>query len=281
MISTGVGGERLGTGRGVRGHAQSHLLRIRSGIGRPWRLGLGVAGIVVVIGAWWVLAVAMAKPQVLPTPPATVAALRDLASDGTLWEDAWASGVRIVVGYAISIALGVVFGLLIGTFVSFESFFEAPVGFLRYIPASALTPVFLLWLGLGEAPKIWLIVIGTAFFNVLMMADVARSVPRELIDASYTLGARRWTVLRRVVLRWSVPGLIDAARVNLAAAWLMLVVAELLAADSGLAYQINRALRFRAVDKMFALLVVFGIIGLCSDLFLRWLRNRSAPWARP
>ncbi len=281
MISTGVGGERLGTGRGVRGHAQSQLLRIRSGIGRPWRLSLGVAGVVVVIGAWWVLAVAMAKPQVLPTPPATLAALRDLASDGALWEDAWASGVRIVVGYAISIALGVVFGLLIGTFVSFESFLEAPVGFLRYIPASALTPVFLLWLGLGEAPKIWLIVIGTAFFNVLMMADVARSVPRELIDASYTLGARRWTVMRRVVLRWSVPGLIDAARVNLAAAWLMLVVAELLAADSGLAYQINRALRFRAVDKMFALLVVFGIIGLCSDLFLRWLRNRSAPWARP
>ena len=280
MISTGIGDERLGTGPGVRGHAQSHLLRIRSGIGRPWRLGLGVAGIVVVIGAWWVLAVAMAKPQVLPTPPATLSALRDLASDGTLWEDAWASGVRIVVGYAISIALGVVFGLLIGTFVSFESFFEAPVGFLRYIPASALTPVFLLWLGLGEAPKIWLIVIGTAFFNVLMMADVARSVPRELIDASYTLGARRWTVMRRVVLRWSVPGLIDAARVNLAAAWLMLVVAELLAADSGLAYQINRALRFRAVDKMFALLVVFGIIGLCSDLFLRWLRHRSAPWAR-
>jgi NitT/TauT family transport system permease protein len=169
---------------------------------------------------------------------------------------------------------------MIGTFVSVEAFFEAPIAFLRYIPATALTPLFLFWLGIGESPKVWLIVIGTVFFNILMIADVARNVPRELIDAAYTLGAGRWTVLRRVVLRFSVPGIIDAARVNLAAAWLLLVVAELLAANEGLAFQIVRAQRFRAVETMFALLIVFGAIGLISDLFLRWLRNRTAPWAR-
>ena len=109
---------------------------------------------------------------------------------------------------------------------------------------------------------------------------MARAVPRELLNASYTLGAGRVTVLRRVVLRYSVPGIIDVARINLAAAWLMLVVAELLAAQEGLAYQIVRAQRFRAVDTMFALLIVFGLIGLISDVVLRWLRNVSAPWAR-
>ena len=87
-------------------------------------------------------------------------------------------------------------------------------------------------------------------------------------------------ILRRVILPHSVPGIIDVARINLAAAWLMLVVAELLAAQEGLAYQIVRAQRFRAVDTMFALLIVFGAIGLLSDLFLRWLRNRVAPWDR-
>ena len=122
-----------------------------------------------------------------------------------------------------------VVGIAIGTFASLESFFEAPIGFLRYIPATALTPVLLLWLGIGESPKIWLIVVGTVFFNILMMADAARNVPRELLNASYTLGAGRVTVLRRVVLRFSLPGIIDAARINLAAAWLMLVVAEVLA----------------------------------------------------
>ena len=177
--------EPVAAAQGVRGHAQSHLLRIRTDVGAPWRIGLGVLGVASVFVLWWFVAARLAQPQLLPTPGATASALRDLASD-TLWTDAWASVRRILIGYSISIAIGVVLGLTIGTFVSFESFFEAPVGFLRYIPASALTPVLLLWLGIGESPKVWLIVIGTAFFNVLMMADVARAVPRELIEASYT-----------------------------------------------------------------------------------------------
>ncbi|MEY2430692.1 MAG: NitT/TauT family transport system permease protein [Acidimicrobiaceae bacterium] len=247
-----------------------------------WRYPLGALGVLTIVAVW---AVAASRVQdgsaLLPTPAATWSALVRLWSTGVLRSDLWASTHRILVGYGISVTLGIVVGVSIGSFSSVESFFEAPIGFLRYIPASALTPVFLLWLGIGESPKIWLIVVGTVFFNILMMADVARSVPRELVNAAYTLGAGRATVLRRVILRHSLPGIIDAARVNLAAAWLMLVVAELLAANEGLAFQIVRAQRFRAVDTMFALLIVFGIIGLFSDLFLRWLRNRSAPWARP
>ena len=119
-----------------------------------------------------------------------------------------------------------------------------------------------------------LIVVGTVFFNILMVADVARAVPRELINVSYTLGAGRLKVLRRVIFPHSLPGMIDVARINLAAAWLMLVVAELLAAPDGLAYRITRAQRFRQVDRMFALLIIFGLIGVVSDLVLRWLRDR-------
>ncbi len=83
-----------------------------------------------------------------------------------------------------------------------------------------------------------------------------------------------------MILPHSMPGIIDVARINLAAAWLMLVVAELLAAQEGLAFEIIQAQRFRAVDTMFALLIVFGVIGLVSDVFLRWFRDRIAPWAR-
>ena len=92
-------------------------------------------------------------------------------------------------------AIGIVLGVLIGTFVSVEAFFEPQIGFLRYIPASALTPLLLLWLGIGESPKITLIVVGTVFFNILMVADVVRLVPRELLNASATLGAGRWTTM--------------------------------------------------------------------------------------
>src|SRR5437773_2144979 len=96
--------------------------------------------------------------------------------------------------------------------------------------AVGVSRLVVLWLGIGESPKITMIVIGTVFFTILMIADVARLVPRELLNASYTLGATRWTVLRRVVFRHSLPGIVDVARVNLAAAWLMLVVSEVLAA---------------------------------------------------
>lgn len=264
----------------VRGRRQSDLVAIRGSLGRRWRIGLAVAGVLVPIVAWWIVSVRMARPELLPTPPATWDALWSMAADGSLWTNGWASMQRILIGYSISVLLGMVFGIAIGTFVSVESFLEPQIGFLRYIPATALTPLLLLWLGIGESPKIWLIVVGTVFFNILMMADAARAVPRELLNASYTLGAGRATVLRRVVLRYATPGIIDAARINLAAGWAMLVVAELLAADAGLAYQIVRSQRFRAVDDMFALLFVLGLIGLTSDLLLRQLRNRAAPWAR-
>jgi NitT/TauT family transport system permease protein len=267
---------------GVRGRRQAPLLRIRGQLGIGWKIGLGALGIGVVIAIWAVAAANTANSRsLLPTPLATWHALVRLKTTGVLSTDLWASLKRVIIGYSISVAIGIVIGTAIGTFASVEAFFEAQVGFLRYIPASALTPVFLLWLGIGESPKIWLIVVGTVFYNVLMIADVARAVPRELLNASYTLGAGRMTVVRRVILRHSVPGIIDVARINLAAAWLMLVVAELLAAQQGLAYQIIRAQRFRAVDTMFALLIVFGVIGLCSDVFLRWLRNVTSPWARP
>jgi NitT/TauT family transport system permease protein len=167
-----------------------------------------------------------------------------------------------------------------GSLASAEALFEPLIGFLRYIPAGALTPLFLLWLGIGESPKITLIVVGTVFYNILMIADVARSVPRELINASSTLGATRLRTLRSVIIPHSWPGVIDVARINLAAGWLMLVVAELLAAQEGLAFRIVRAQRFRAIDTMFALLLVFAVIGLVSDLLLRRLRWAVGRWAR-
>lgn len=273
-----AGVEMTGATRGTR---HSSLLRIRGELDFRVRLVIGCIGVAAILGAWAVLAARIEQGgSLLPTPAATWTAMADLWSDGVLTEDLRASTLRILIGYSISVAIGIVVGMLIGSYRSVESFFEPQIGFLRYIPASALTPLFLLWLGIGESPKIWLIVVGTVFFNIVMMADVARNVPRELLNAAYTLGAGRWTVMRRVIVRHSIPGIIDTARVNLAAAWLMLVVAELLAAQEGLAYQIVRAQRFRATDTMFALLIVFGVIGLVSDLALRGLRNVAAPWSR-
>jgi len=270
---------RPGRARG-RGRRQHALLRLRGDIPMSTRIALAVLGIVVMLGFWWLAADVIMKREFLPNPTDTLGGLQTYWNSGDFWSDVWASSLRILKGYSISLAIGAVLGLLIGSFRSVEALWESPIGFLRYVPATALTPLFLVWLGLDEAPKVALVVAGTVFFNVVMIADVARLVPREMILTAYTLGASRARVMSRVVLPHCLPGMIDVARVNLAAAWPMLVVAELLAATDGLGYRLTVLRRGNNWDQFFAVLLVFAIIGIASDLFLRWFRNRVSPWAR-
>jgi NitT/TauT family transport system permease protein len=169
-------------------------------------------------------------------------------------------------------------GILMGTFRAGQAALEPVIGLLRYLPAGAFIPLLVIWLGLGEPSKIAILFIGTVFFNTLMTADVVRQVPVSLIDVSYTLGARRNEVLRKVIVPHSLPGMIDAMRVNAAAAWNFVVIAELIAAESGLGYRIARAQRFTQTDRIFAILVVIGLIGLIIDIALRMLRDRVGRW---
>lgn len=265
----------------VRGKRQHPLLRLRGEIPDSLRIGLAAGGVAFLLALWSFAAATTAGGGFpVPTIAQTFRALNEMRSEGTLWGDLSASTERILWGYSASFVIGAAIGLAVGSFRSAEAFVEPQLGFLRYIPASALTPLLLIWLGIDEAPKLALILIGTVFYNALMVADVVRAVPSPLINAAYTMGAGRFTVLRRVIVPHSWPGMLDVARINLAAGWLMLVVAELLAANEGLAFRIVRAQRFRRIDRMFALLLVFGLIGAASDLFLRWLRNRTSPWAK-
>ncbi len=282
---------RAGAARrpGRRGAAAStRSLRIRSPLSlrlaHRRSASIGVAALFAALGAAVVARSTTRTSFLVPSPAATWDALRrDVARRHARRATSWRRCRGSASATAISVAIGIVLGIADRhASSSAEAFFEPQIGFLRYIPASALTPLLLLWLGIGESPKITLIVVGTVFYNILMIADVARAVPRELLNASATLG-------RRPVddgaagdpAALACPGIIDVARINLAAAWLMLVVAELLAAQEGLAFRIVRAQRFRAVDTMFALLIVFGVIGLVSDLLLRRLRSVVARWARP
>ncbi len=231
--------------------------------------------------AWIVVSGAeLVNPRFLPSPAAVVRAAIELASSGVLWTDLFATLQRVAIGFGLVVLISVPLGLFMGTIPLVRALVEPMIGLVRYMPATAFIPLFVIWLGLGEPSKIALLVIGTVFFNTLMSADVARLVPIELINASYTLGANRWVVLRKVIFPHAVPGLLDAMRVNLAATWNLVVVAELIAAQEGLGYRITRAQRFLATDQIFAVLIVIGLVGVAIDLSFRLLRNRIAPWAR-
>jgi NitT/TauT family transport system permease protein len=203
-----------------------------------------------------------------------------MISSGQLEGHTWASVRRVAIGFGIALLISIPLGLAMGTFKSIEALFEPAIGIIRYMPATAFIPLLLIWMGLGESPKIALIVIGTVFFNTLMTANVVWQVPPELIKVSRTLGAGAWTVFRKVIFPYAVPGVIDAARVNLAAAWNLIVVAELLAADKGLGFRITRAQRFLHIDQIFVVLIVIGLLGLATDIALRTVRNRVAPWSQ-
>jgi NitT/TauT family transport system permease protein len=255
------------------------VLAIRTPLSRRARVLLVTASVVAPIVAWLLLGASGAiEPRYLPTPFEVWQAGVDLARNGQLATDAWATVKRIVFGFGLAVLASVPLGVAMGSFNAANALLEPVSGLLRYLPAAAFTPLLLIWLGIGEAPKVALIFLGTFFFNMLMVADAVRLVPIDLISVSYTLGARRFEVLRKVIVPHATPGIIDAVRVNFAAAWNLVVVAELVNSETGLGKRILLSQRFTQTDKIFAILVVIAVIGVVTDVLLRTLRQRIGRW---
>ncbi|WP_181771954.1 ABC transporter permease [Amycolatopsis pittospori] len=258
----------------------SPLFSLRTPISTRWRWTLAVLSFAIPLLIWVTLnALGVVNPTFLPTPVAVFDALLKMIESGELFSDLWATTQRVLLGFGLAVIVSVPLGIVMGTFNAGLALFEPVIAMLRYLPASAFIPLLMIWLGLGEPSKVAVLFLGTVFFNTLMTADAVRGVPRSLIDVSYTLGARRGEVLRKVIVPHALPGMIDATRVNAAAAWNFVVVAELINATAGLGLRIMRAQRFTQTDRIFALLIVIGLLGLIIDIALRLLRTRVGKWA--
>jgi NitT/TauT family transport system permease protein len=255
------------------------VFAIRAPLPRRTRVVLLAASVAIPLAAWLLLSAAqVVEPRFLPSPLRVWQAGLTMARDGQLAADTWATVRRIVYGYGLAVLVSVPLGIAMGSFAAANALLEPLSGLLRYLPAAAFTPLLLIWLGINEPPKIALIFLGTVFFNMLMSADAVRLVPRDLIDVSYTLGARRTEVLRKVIVPHALPGIIDAVRVNFAAAWNLVVVAELVNSETGLGKRILLSQRFNQTDRIFAILVVIAVIGAATDVLLRLLRDRVGRW---
>jgi NitT/TauT family transport system permease protein len=255
------------------------LWAIRSPLSPSARWALMAMSVAVPLVGWQVLSMVIdGRPDYLPGPADAVAAAIEMARSGQLFTDAWATVARVLQGFGLAVLVSVPLGIVMGSFPAGQALLEPLVGLLRYLPASAFIPLLIIWLGLGEPSKVALLFLAAFFFNTLMTADAVRQVPLSLIDVSYTLGARRGEVLRKVIVPYALPGMIDSIRVNAAASWSFVVVAELIASESGLGYRIVRAQRFNQIDRIFAVLVVIALIGLTIDLLLRLTRDRVGRW---
>jgi NitT/TauT family transport system permease protein len=229
---------------------------------------------------WWaVTALALIDPLFLPGPGAVLGRFRTWLLDGNLLEDAGISTFRVIAGFLASALLALPLGLIIGAYRPVRAFCEPLLEFARYLPAVAFVPLVLLWSGIGEFSKIALIFIGTFFQMVLMLSEDVARVPMPQVEAARTLGAGNGEVIRLVLLRSALPAMFDTLRITLGWAWTYLVVAELVAANSGLGYAILKAQRFLQTDRIFVGIIVIGLIGLGTDQLLRALHRRLFPWA--
>ncbi|MGB3517729.1 MAG: ABC transporter permease [Elainellaceae cyanobacterium] len=236
--------------------------------------------IIIPFTGWWIIAsLPGMNAAFLPSPADVVRAFMGLWERGFLLQDTWASVFRVSCGFLLAAIVSVPLGILMGTFASIAALFEPIIGILRYMPAPAFTPLLIIYLGLDEAPKIALIFLGTLFYNVLMIMDAVKFVPKDLLEATYTLGGRRWQVLTQVIMPYVTPSIIDTFRINIATSWNMVIVAELVAAEVGLGKRIQLAQRFFRTDEIFACLIVLGLIGFILDLSFRAILRLSCKWA--
>jgi NitT/TauT family transport system permease protein len=254
--------------------------RLAEDIPKPLSATLTIASIALPLFLWWLVTTFGAiDPKFLPSPAQVMDAFGRLWSTRELLKDTVASLWRVGVGFLLAAILSIPVGVLMGSFPSIRALLEPLFGLMRYMPAPAFIPLLILYLGIGEEPKITLIFIGVFFFNSLMVMDTVKFVPKDLIEATYMLGGNRLQALFQVIFPHVLPGILDACRINLAAAWQLVIVSELIAATEGLGRRISVAGRFLKTDEIFVGLIVIGVIGLIFDLLFQYLLKVSCKWS--
>jgi NitT/TauT family transport system permease protein len=228
-----------------------------------------------------------ANPVYLPTPVQVAEAFYTAFTtppvrrdENWLHESLWNSIQVIFWGFFISSIIGVPLGILAGTYGVVSKLFEPFVEFFRYLPAPAFGALAVAVLGIYDAPKIAIIVIGTFFQQVLIVANTTRKLDPTLLEAAMTLGAKRLSLLFRVVVPGIITDLYKDQRILLGWAWTYLIVAELIGTSSGITFFITQQARYKHFDNVYAAIFIIGIIGITTDILLAKLARKIFPWDR-
>ncbi|MFG2709934.1 ABC transporter permease [Streptomyces goshikiensis] len=246
----------------------------------PGRLGPALVAAGSVLALWYAVARSgVVAPGLLPSPRQTFAALSDSARGGTLATDLAASLARAGQGFALGAALGGALGFATGYLPRLSAAVTPLVSFLRPIPAIALVPLATAWFGIGESAKRLLIAYAVLLAVWLYVHDGVSRVPVTHLRAARTLGAPLYRRFTEVLLPAAAPALLAALRYGASVALLALVAAELGGADAGLAYRLQVDGQFLRVDRMFAGLLVLGLLGVSVDAALAAIGRRFVHWS--
>lgn len=235
-----------------------------------FRLGGYAAGFALLFAIWHVAAVYIVGSILFPPPASVIVKAIELIGDGTLGEQVAISMRRILTGFLCGSAIGVPLGLAIGSFRFVRYLLEPFTEFFRFIPATAMITVAVIWFGIGEGSKIFLIIYTTVFIVTLNTAAGVGAIAPNKIRAALSLGANTRQVFLLVALPATAPYILTGMRLAMGNSFVTIVAAELIAANAGLGKMIWDARLYMLVDQIFVALLTLGLLGFTTDRLFRW-----------
>jgi sulfonate transport system permease protein len=239
----------------------------------PWLVPLTL------VVAWQVASsLGWLSTRVLPAPVDVVKAAWTLAVSGELWTHVKVSAGRALAGLAIGGGLGLALGLLTGSVKFFETLLDSTIQMVRNIPALALIPLVILWFGIDESAKLFLISVSVFFPIYLNTFHGIRNVDPQLIEMGRTYGLGRWQLYREVILPGALSSILVGLRFSLGLMWVILIVAETISAQSGIGYLTMNAREFLQTDIVLVGIMLYALLGKLADLFARGLEQWWLRW---
>lgn len=242
---------------------------------RRWA-AVRIASPLVLLGLWQLFSALRLIPQdVLPAPSLILEAGVELSRNGQLADALGVSGVRVVEGLLLGGVVGVTLGTAVGLSRWIEATVDPPMQMVRALPHLGLIPLFIVWFGIGELPKVLLVALGVSFPLYLNTFSAIRQVDPRLFETAEVLGFSFWQRLRTVIVPSAAPQVLVGVRQSLAIAWLTLIVAEQINADKGIGFLINNARDFLRIDIIIFGLIVYALLGIGTDALVRLLERRA------
>ncbi|ADG05824.1 ABC transporter permease [Kyrpidia tusciae] len=262
------------------GTEQKHPIRNRMEfLERPVPGWVAPLGILILLGAWQGVSMAgWVSASALPAPSDILRDGWEMVRGGELWPELYASLVRIVLGFVIGAAAGVTIGVLLGISRLAEAVGLPVVNSLYPIPKIAILPLIMLWLGIGEISKVTVIAVGVAFPMIFNTYSGVRNADPLLVKAAVSFGAGRGDLIRKVILPGALPTIVAGLRISVGTSLLLLVAAEMIAAEHGIGALILKYSNLMMTTRVMVGVVVLSILGLLFNRLLSYLEHKWIPW---
>ena len=234
---------------------------------------------VALLALWqWSSSAGFLPARFLPSPRAVVESFVQLSASGELWMHVRVSTLRAFSGFAIGGGLGLALGLLTGSFRWAEALFDSTLQMVRNIPPLALIPLVILWFGIDESAKLFLVSIGVFFPVYINTFHGIQSVDRGLLEMGRTYGLSGWRLYREIILPGALPSILVGVRFALGLMWVILIVAETISARSGIGYMTMNAREFMQTDVMVVGILLYALLGKVADLLAKGLERYWLRW---